>query len=160
MAGKTLKQRIGVDLGRRLPLEDGIRWAAENGVEIIDAQTDIAPNAKHSTMPAAPPCASLERAHQLWPAYIVGGMSPKSRPSGDAVDAYMKAYIDLAPKRRAMDRCPWRLSFHQQEDRDAGGDRQLKRIADYAAEHGVLSPRKPELGACSCRGELHAGDTG
>ena len=45
MAGKTLKQRIGVDLGRRLPLEDGIRWAAENDVYVIDAQTDITPNA-------------------------------------------------------------------------------------------------------------------
>ena len=45
MAGKTLKQRIGIDLGRRLPLEDGIRWAAENDVCVIDAQTDIAPNA-------------------------------------------------------------------------------------------------------------------
>ena len=42
MVGKTLKQRIGVDLGRRLPLEDGIRWAAENDVCVIDAQTDIA----------------------------------------------------------------------------------------------------------------------
>ena len=45
MTGETLKDRIGIDLGRRLPLEDGIRWAAQNGVRIIDAQTDIAPNA-------------------------------------------------------------------------------------------------------------------
>jgi len=45
MTGMTLKDRIGIDLGRRLPLEDGIRWAAQNDVRIIDAQTDIAPNA-------------------------------------------------------------------------------------------------------------------
>ena len=45
MAGKTRQQRIGGDLGRRLPLEAGIRWAGENDVCVIDAQTDIAPNA-------------------------------------------------------------------------------------------------------------------
>jgi len=44
----SLRNRIGVDLGRRLPLEDGIKWAAQNGVNYIDAQVDFNPNALES----------------------------------------------------------------------------------------------------------------
>ncbi len=44
----SLRDRIGVDLGRRLPLEDGIKWAAKNGIYYIDAQVDIDPNAFES----------------------------------------------------------------------------------------------------------------
>ena len=40
------KDRIGIDLGRSLALEDGIAWAARNGVSYIEAQTDIAPRAR------------------------------------------------------------------------------------------------------------------
>ena len=42
------KDRIGIDLGRSIALEDGIAWAAKNGVAYFDAQTDIAPNALES----------------------------------------------------------------------------------------------------------------
>jgi hypothetical protein len=38
----TFKDRIGIDLGRSIELEDGIAWAAKNGVYYFDAQTDIA----------------------------------------------------------------------------------------------------------------------
>ena len=44
----TLKQRIGIDIGRRISVEDGIEWAAQNDVQIIDVQTDIHPNALES----------------------------------------------------------------------------------------------------------------
>src|SRR5688572_4860948 len=37
--------RIGIDVGRRLSIEDAIAWAARHGVKAIDVQTDIAPNA-------------------------------------------------------------------------------------------------------------------
>ena len=40
----NLKDRIGVDLGRRVSLEDGVDWAIVKGVKYIDAQLDIAPN--------------------------------------------------------------------------------------------------------------------
>ena len=84
MAGKTLKQRIGVDLGRRLPLEDGIRWAAENDVCVIDAQTDIAPNAlEPSMMRAVPAFANFSREVVSILASILfqASMSPKFHPS-------------------------------------------------------------------------------
>ena len=44
----AFKDRIGIDLGRSIALEDGIAWAAKNGVHYFDAQTDIAPNAMES----------------------------------------------------------------------------------------------------------------
>ena len=43
-SGMNLKDRIGVDLGRRVSLEDGVDWAIAKGVKYIDAQLDIAPN--------------------------------------------------------------------------------------------------------------------
>ena len=40
-----LKERIGVDVGRRAKLEDGIAWAAKHGVRHVDIQLDTAANA-------------------------------------------------------------------------------------------------------------------
>ena len=44
----NLRDRIGIDLGRMLPVEEGIAWAGANEVRHIDAQLDIAPNALES----------------------------------------------------------------------------------------------------------------
>ena len=41
----NLKDRIGVDLGRRIRLEEGIEWAARHGVRYIDVQLDTEANA-------------------------------------------------------------------------------------------------------------------
>jgi hypothetical protein len=41
----SLRDRIGIDIGRRLRLEDGIEWAARNAVRHIDVQLDTAANA-------------------------------------------------------------------------------------------------------------------
>jgi len=41
----NLTERIGIDLGRRIRLEEGIEWAARNGVRYIDIQLDTAANA-------------------------------------------------------------------------------------------------------------------
>ena len=41
----NLLDRIGIDIGRRLPLEDAIAWAAQHGVKHIDIQLDTAANA-------------------------------------------------------------------------------------------------------------------
>ena len=144
MAGRSLKDRIGVDLGRRLPLEDGIRWAAEHGVRVIDAQTDIAPNALETFDDAR--CAGvrelLEASGIDFGLHTLSGVnvaeiSPFCR---DAVDSYMKAYIDLAPKVGAK----WIVvhgGYHFTACKTirmkASIDR-LKRIGDYAAERGVL----------------------
>ena len=41
----TLRQRIGVDVGRRVSGKEAVGWAAQNEVYFFDIQTDIAPNA-------------------------------------------------------------------------------------------------------------------
>ena len=40
-----LRDRIGIDVGRRLKLEDAIEWAARNGLRHIDIQLDTGENA-------------------------------------------------------------------------------------------------------------------
>src|SRR4051812_11282708 len=37
--------RIGIDVGEKLPLEDAVVWAVENGVRLIDVQLDGGDNA-------------------------------------------------------------------------------------------------------------------
>ena len=36
----SLRDRIGVDLGRKLSVEDGIEWAAEHDVVYLDVRSD------------------------------------------------------------------------------------------------------------------------
>jgi sugar phosphate isomerase/epimerase len=97
-----LGERIGVDLGRRLPLEEGIVWAAANGVRWIDAQCDLAPNA-HESFDAAR-CAHIRelcadhRVHlglHTLSAVNVAEVSPFLR---DAADRYLDSYIDLGAR--------------------------------------------------------------
>jgi len=40
----ALRDRIGVDIGRRLRLEEAIVWAARNDVRIIDIELDSEAN--------------------------------------------------------------------------------------------------------------------
>ena len=40
----SLRDRIGIDVGRRLKLEDAIEWAAEHEVHWIDIQLDSGAN--------------------------------------------------------------------------------------------------------------------
>ena len=42
---ETLRQRIGVDVGRRVSAEEAVEWAAQNEVYYFDIQTDLAPKA-------------------------------------------------------------------------------------------------------------------
>ena len=95
-----LKDRIGIDIGRKLSVEDAVQWAADKGVTYIDCQIDIAPNALESFDEAR--CARVREAcsahgihlglHTL-SAVNVAEMSPFL---GDAVDTYLRAYVDAA----------------------------------------------------------------
>ena len=40
-----LRDRIGIDLSRSIRIEDGVEWAARNGVRFLDIQLDTAANA-------------------------------------------------------------------------------------------------------------------
>jgi sugar phosphate isomerase/epimerase len=140
----TFKDRIGIDLGRSIALEDGIAWAARHGVSYFDAQTDIAPNAMESF--DATSCARIAAAcerhglhlglHTL-SAVNVAEISPFLR---EAADQYLRAYIDLAARLRAE----WVVvhgGYHFTSDvglrRQSSIDR-LKRAVEYAEERQVL----------------------
>ena len=41
----NLRERIGVDVGRRAKIEDGIDAAVKHGIRFLDVKIDVAPNA-------------------------------------------------------------------------------------------------------------------
>ena len=97
--------RIGVDFGCRVAVEEAVRIAADHGVRCIDCQMDISPNALESFDDAR--CAGVREAcaergirlglHTL-SAVNIAEISPFVR---DAVDRYLEAYIDLAARLQA-----------------------------------------------------------
>ena len=144
MSGKTLKQRIGIDIGRRVSVEEGLEWAAQNDVHFIDVQTDIHPNALESfDTERTSKVRALKEKHDInlglhtLSGVNVAEISPFCR---DAVDNYLKAYIDLAPKVGAE----WIVvhgGYHFTNCRSLRMQtaiERLKRVAGYAEEKGVL----------------------
>ena len=136
--------RIGIDVGRKLPLEQAITWAASNDVGIIDIQLDTGANVVTSFDP--PRAHAIRRScdhhdirlglHTL-SAVNVAEYAPLV---ADAVDAYLHAYIDAAVLLGAE----WivvHAGFHFSADipqrMQAGLDR-LRRVADYAEKKSVL----------------------
>ncbi len=140
----SLKHRIGIDIGRRIAVEDAISWASENDVHFIDVQTDIAPNALETfdearcrTVREAKEKAGLHLGLHTLSGVNVAEFSPFCR---DAVDDYLKAYVDLALKLGAA----WIVvhgGYHFTNcstlRMQASIDR-LGRIANYAEKKGVL----------------------
>jgi sugar phosphate isomerase/epimerase len=139
----TLRERIGIDLGRKVALEEGIAWAAANGVRYVDAQVDIAPNALESFDGAR--CRTVRDAcdqhgvhlglHTL-SAVNTAEVSPFLR---DAVDRYLEAYMDLAVKLNAE----WivvHAGYHFTSDktlRMRASLERLERAAEYAEKTGA-----------------------
>jgi sugar phosphate isomerase/epimerase len=136
--------RIGIDVGGKLALEAAIDWAAAGNVGIIDVQLDTGANVVTSF--------DQQRAHAIRRSCdhhdIRLGLHTSSAVNvaeyaplvGDAVDAYLKAYIDAAVLLGAE----WivvHAGFHFSADTSArmqaGLDR-LSRVADYAASKSVL----------------------
>ena len=144
MARKTLKQRIGIDIGRRVSVEEGIEWAATHDVDIIDVQTDIHPNALESFDDAriegitqALDKHGIQLGLHTLSGVNIAEFSPFCR---DAVDNYLKAYIDLAVKVGAgwiVVHGGYHFTACKTLRMQTAIDR-LKRIAGYAEEKGVL----------------------
>lgn len=140
----TLRERIGIDLGRKLPVEEGIAWAGANAVRYVDAQVDIAPNALESFDEAR--CRAVRDACERHEVHLglhtlsavnTAEISPFLR---DAVDRYLEAYMDLAVKLNAE----WivvHAGYHFTSDRElrmqASRDR-IARAADYAQVVGAM----------------------
>ncbi|MDB5809576.1 MAG: hypothetical protein JWN94_1698 [Betaproteobacteria bacterium] len=139
-----LRERIGVDLGGRVKLEDGIEWAAQHGVRYIDIQLDTAANAvtafddrrAEGVRKLAAERGITLGLHTL-SAVNVAEYSPYV---ADAVDAYLKSYIDIYPKLGAQ----WivvHAGYHFTSDIDMrmeAGCARLQRMVDYAEKKGAV----------------------
>ena len=139
-----MRDRIGVDLGRRIRLEEGIEWAAKNDVRYVDIQLDTSSNAvttfddkrAGSVRRLADQHGVTIGLHTL-SAVNVAEYSPYV---ADAVDAYLKSYIDIYPKLGAQ----WivvHAGYHFTSDvemRMEAGCARLQRMVDYAEKKGAV----------------------
>ena len=138
-----LIDRIGIDVGRRLKLEDAIEWAAKNGLRHIDIQLDTGENA----LPKfdAKRCAGVRKLldkHGLKlglhtnSAVNVAEYSPVV---SDALTNYLKRYVDFVSKLGAS----WtemHAGYHFTRDKQArmeAGKERLKRVVAYAEKKKV-----------------------
>jgi sugar phosphate isomerase/epimerase len=140
----NLRDRIGIDIGRKLSLEDAVTWAAAHSVRFVDVQLDTGANALGTidARRAAALRAQCER-HEIHlglhtsSAVNVAEYAPFV---GDAVEQYLTAYVDAAVLLGAE----WivmHAGFHFTSDREqrmAAGRERLQRIVAYAERKGAL----------------------
>ena len=139
-----LRERIGVDFGGRLRLEDALEWAAANAFAYVDVCADSPPNELGSfdqgrvrTCVAALDRHGIRLGLHTLSAVNVAETSPYLR---DAVDAYLRAYIDLAKALGAG----WivvHAGYHFTSDferRKRAALERLQRAAAWAERAGVL----------------------
>ncbi|CAN5810831.1 hypothetical protein BH23PSE1_BH23PSE1_00300 [soil metagenome] len=138
----NLFNRIGMDVGRELPAEEAIAWAAANDVRFLDIQADIAPNALAAMAQRAPRIRALcEETGVALGLHTLSGVNIAeiSPHVSDAADAYLRGYIDLAVGTGAG----WVIvhaGYHFTADYDrrrAAGLERLKRAVGYAEQKGV-----------------------
>ena len=139
-----LRDRIGVDISRRLKLEDAIAWAVKNEIRHIDIQLDTGENAlpKFDTKRCAGVRKLLDK-HDIAlglhsnSAVNVAEYSPLV---SDAVTEYLKRYVDLVPKLGAS----WtemHAGYHFTKDKQArmqAGKERLKKIVAHAEKKKAL----------------------
>ena len=144
MASLRLHDRIGVDVGRKLKLEDAVAWAVANEVRYIDVQLDTGHNALGTIgeRRAAALRTSCERAgiHLGLHTSSAVNVAEYAPYVGEAVDAYLRAYVDAAVRLGAE----WivlHAGFHftsDREERMRAGCERLQRVVDYAEQRGAL----------------------
>ncbi|HWB48968.1 MAG TPA: sugar phosphate isomerase/epimerase family protein [Stellaceae bacterium] len=140
----SLYERIGIDVGRKLVLEDAIEWAAEHKVRTIDIQLDTGDNALGTiTGIRGARVRALCDKHK-----VTVGLHTSSAVNvaeyaphvADAVEAYLKAYVDAAVRLGAK----WivmHAGFHftsDKEQRMRAGRERLQRVVAYAETKGAL----------------------
>ncbi|MBV9863187.1 MAG: TIM barrel protein [Alphaproteobacteria bacterium] len=141
---QSLRERIGIDIGRKLSLEDAVEWAAANAVRYIDIQLDSGANALGSIDDARAErirsgCArhGLHLGLHTASAVNVAEYAPYV---AEAVERYLEAYVGAAGKLGAE----WivmHAGYHFTSDKpqrmQAGLDR-LQRIVAQAEREGAL----------------------
>jgi len=139
-----LRDRIGIDISRRLKLEDAIVWAAKNHLRHIDIQLDTAANAvtTFDDARAAAVRAACERhgVHLGLHTLSAVNVAEYSPHVSDAVTEYLKRYVDLVPRLGAS----WtemHAGYHFTKDRKArmeAGKERLKRVVAHAEKKKAL----------------------
>jgi len=140
----TLRDRIGIDVGRRLRLEEAIEWAAEHEIRWIDIQLDAGANALSGFDETR--AAAVRRACEQHKVHL--GLHTSSAVNvaevaplvSDAVERYLEAYVEIAP-RLGAEWIVMHAGFHFTSDkgrRMAVGLDRLKRIVGHAERHGAL----------------------
>jgi sugar phosphate isomerase/epimerase len=143
MGKRPLIERIGVDAGRRKPAEEALEWAGANRVFYMDIQCDVAPNSLESFDDArCKRVRELCERHQIHlglhtlSGVNVAEFSPFCR---EAVDEYLKAYIDLSQRTGAE----WIVvhgGYHFtscRKPRMQASLERLQRISEYAEQRGA-----------------------
>src|SRR4051794_28877272 len=139
----NLRERISIDLSRDVRIEDGVEWAAKNGVKYLDIQLDNDTN-DITTFDdrRAAAVRSVREKHGIHiglhtsSAVNVAEIAPHA---GEGVDEYLKAYVDVYPRLGAE----WivvHAGFHFTKDREVrmkAGLERLKRVAGYAEKKNV-----------------------
>jgi sugar phosphate isomerase/epimerase len=136
--------RIGIDVGRKLTLEDAVEWAAENRVRFIDIQLDSGDNALPtiSGIRGSRVKEMCERHHVQLGLHTASAVNVAEYAPyvGDAVEAYLKAYVDASVRLGAK----WivmHAGFHFTSDkteRMRAGRERLKRVIAHAENKGAL----------------------
>ncbi|HEY7494645.1 MAG TPA: sugar phosphate isomerase/epimerase family protein [Candidatus Tectomicrobia bacterium] len=136
--------RIGIDIGVKKSVEDGLTWAAAHGLRYVDFRLDTSPDA-FATFTSARCDAIRARAeasgitiglHTL-SAVNIAEFSPHL---AEAADHYLRAYIDIA---RALN-AGWvevHAGYHFSSDveqRKVAGRERLKRAVGYAEAQNVI----------------------
>jgi sugar phosphate isomerase/epimerase len=140
----NLRERIGVDVGGRLKLEDAVEWAAAHEVRWIDVQLDSGANALTDIDDAR-----AERVRQACARHGVHlGLHTSSAVNvaetapyvGEAVEQYLRAYVEIAP-RLGAEWIVMHAGFHFTSDRERrmqAGLQRLQRIVAHAERCGAL----------------------
>jgi sugar phosphate isomerase/epimerase len=140
----NLIDRIGIDIGRKMTLEDAVEWAAAHRVRFIDIQLDTGDNAlgsisgvRGSRVKALCERHGVRLGLHTASAVNVAEYAPIV---ADAVEAYLKAYVDASVRLGAK----WivmHAGFHFTSDkaqRMQAGRERLRRVIAHAENKGAL----------------------
>lgn len=139
----NFKDRIGVDLGQRNRIEDGLAAAVEHGIRYLDLKIDVAPNAIETLTPeriagirATCDAHGIHVGIHTMSAVNVAEVAPHVR---DGVERYLLGHLE-ACKRLGGEWMVVHAGYHFTSDvkmRMEAGLERLKRLSGRAEELGV-----------------------
>ena len=140
----TLLERIGIDLGRKIRLEDGIKLEARHGVRFVDVQLDAGDNVmeRFDDARAAAVRAACERhgiALGLHTSSAVN-VAEYAPVVSDAVDGYLHAYLD-AYRRLGASWIVIHAGYHFTKDKELrmqAGLARIRSIVEAAEKAGAI----------------------